>query len=423
MYSTVNVFELRYNCRTGNSHSQNWGADVAFFGAVRDYSRKRDEADSAKVDFVELFFDLVFVFAITQISHLLLHDLSIKGLAESALMLAAVWWVWVYTMWCTNWLDPTRSPVRIMLFVLMLAGLLLSTSIPTAFGERGLVFACAFVFMQVGRSTFTVWALRRHNHSNYRNFQRITTWLAVSACFWIGGGLAEPEARLFIWTVALAIEVVGPAFGYWTPGLGSSSTTEWDVDGNHMAERAALFIIIALGESILVSGATFTDQQWNLLSFSAFLTTFVASVAMWLIYFNVGQAVAHHKIAATNDPGRIARVAYTYIHILLVAGIIVVAVSDELILAHPTGHSDAATIWTSIGGTALYLVGNLLFKLYITGKVPLSHLIGLGLCAVLAFLAAELSPLLLGATTSAILIIVTVTEYWGRAEADHPAQS
>ncbi|PIO44826.1 low temperature requirement protein A [Phyllobacterium zundukense] len=396
---------------------------MAFFGAIQDYSRRRGEIDSAKVDFVELFFDLVFVFAITQISHLLLHDLSLKGLAESALLLAAIWWVWVYTMWCTNWLDPATPPVRIMLFVLMLAGLVLSTSIPTAFGERGLVFACAFVFMQLGRSIFMIWALRHHNRANYRNFLRITIWLAISGSFWVAGGFAEPESRLFLWPIALAIELLGPAFGFWLPGLGASSTGDWDVDGNHMAERAALFIIIALGESILVSGATFADQEWNFIAFSAFLTTFVASVAMWLVYFNVGQSAAHHKIAATDDPGRIARVAYTYVHVLLVAGIIVVAVSDELILAHPTGHSDAATIWTSIGGTALYLAGNLLFKRYIAGRVPLSHLVGLGLCAVLTFFAANLSPLMLGASTSGILIIVTIWEYFGQAEADHPVKT
>ncbi len=402
---------------------RNWGKKVAFFGAIQDYSRRRGEIDSAKVDFVELFFDLVFVFAITQISHLLLHDLSLKGLAESALLLAAIWWVWVYTMWCTNWLDPATPPVRIMLFVLMLAGLVLSTSIPTAFGERGLVFACAFVFMQLGRSIFMIWALRHHNRANYRNFLRITIWLAISGSFWVAGGFAEPESRLFLWPIALAIELLGPAFGFWLPGLGASSTGDWDVDGNHMAERAALFIIIALGESILVSGATFADQEWNFIAFSAFLTTFVASVAMWLVYFNVGQSAAHHKIAATDDPGRIARVAYTYVHVLLVAGIIVVAVSDELILAHPTGHSDAATIWTSIGGTALYLAGNLLFKRYIAGRVPLSHLVGLGLCAVLTFFAANLSPLMLGASTSGILIIVTIWEYFGQAEADHPVKT
>ena len=396
---------------------------MAFFGANQDYSRNRGKKDSEKVDYVELFFDLVFVFAITQISHLLLHDLSLKGLVESALILAAVWWVWVYTMWVTNWLDPATPPVRAMLLVLMLVGLLLSTSIPTAFAARGLVFASAFVFMQLGRSIFMIWAVRHHNQSNYRNFLRITIWLAVSGSFWIAGGFADPENRLILWAMALGIEVLGPALGFWVPTLGASSTEDWDVDGAYMAERAALFIIIALGESILVSGATFADQEWNFISFSAFLTTFVASVAMWLVYFNVGQSAGHHKIAATDDPGRIARVAYTYVHILLVAGIIVVAVSDELILAHPTGHSDAATIWTSIGGTALYLIGNLLFKFYIAGRPPLSHIVGLGLCAILAFFAAGLSPLVLGFLTSGILIVVTIWEYFGRVEADYPVES
>ncbi len=392
---------------------------MIFSGAVRDYSRKRNTKDSAKVDFVELFFDLVFVFAITQISHLLLHNLTLNGLVESALLLAAVWWVWVYTTWVTNWMDPSKPPIRAMLFVLMLAGLVLSTSIPTAFGERGLVFACAFVFMQLGRSLFMLWAVRHHSQSNFRNFLRITIWLAISGAFWISGGFADPEYRVFFWSAALAIELGGPAFGFRTLGLGASTTTDWDVDGDHMAERAALFIIIALGESILVSGATFAEQQWNLVSFSAFLTTFVASVAMWLIYFNVGQSAAHHKIASTDDPGRIARIAYTYIHVLLVAGIIVVAVSDELILAHPSGHSEAAVIWASIGGTALYLIANFLFKFYVAGRPPLSHIIGLILCGVLAFFASHLSPLALGALTSLILIIVTIWELKGRRRDAH----
>ena len=394
---------------------------MVFSGAIRDYSRKKNSKDSSKVDFVELFFDLVFVFAITQISHLLLHDLTLKGLVESALLLAAVWWVWVYTTWVTNWMDPSNPPIRAMLFVLMLAGLVLSTSIPTAFGERGLIFAIAFVFMQLGRSLFMLWAVRRHNQSNFRNFLRISIWLAISGMFWIAGGLADPEHRIFFWGLALAVELGGPALGFRTPGLGSSTTADWDIDGDHMAERAALFIIIALGESILVSGATFAEQHWNLISFSAFLTTFTASVAMWLVYFNVGQSAAHHKITATDDPGRVARIAYTYIHVLLVAGIIVVAVSDELILAHPSGHIETATIWTSIGGTALYLLGNLLFKFYIAGRPPLSHMVGLGLCAVLACFASHMSPLMLGLLTSLILIIVTIWELKGRPNDQHHA--
>jgi low temperature requirement protein LtrA len=387
---------------------------MAIAGADRNYMRKRTEGETAKVDFVELFFDLVFVFAITQLSHFLLNDLSFKGAAESLLLLAAVWWVWMYTSWVTNWLDPATPPVRAMLFALMLAGLMLSTSIPEAFGARGIHFAVAYVAMQIGRTLFMLWAVRHHNAANYINFVRILLWLCLSDAFWIAGGLAEPEIRFALWGIALLIELMSPALGFWTPWHGASSTADWDVDGDHMAERSALFIIIALGESILVTGATFGELEWTWVSLSAFLTTFLASVAMWLVYFNVGQETAHHKIAATDDPGRIARGAYTYIHILLVAGIIVVAVSNELVIAHPLGHSDLAVTWTTVGGTALYLIGNLLFKRYVTGRTPRSHLVGMLVLAALAPLAGHMSPLALGVATTAVMVLVAVLEFRGR---------
>ncbi|MBB6470029.1 low temperature requirement protein A [Aminobacter carboxidus] len=382
--------------------------------AVHNYQRKRGIGEAARVDFVELFFDLVFVFAITQLSHLLLRDLTLKGAAESMLLLAAVWWVWNYTAWVTNWLDPTKAPVRAMLFMLMLAGLMLSTSIPEAFEGRGLQFAVAYVFMQLGRTLFMLWALKRHNPDNHANFVRIGFWLALSGVFWIAGGMAGVESRFLLWGIALAIELISPALGFWTPWHGASTTADWDVDGGHMAERSALFIIIALGESILVSGATFAELEWNWVNFAAFLTTFFASVAMWLIYFNVGQEAAHHRISSAADKGRIARVAYTYIPVVLVAGIIVVAVSDELVLAHPLGHAEAAVIWTSIGGTALYLVGNLLFKFYVVGRAPLSHIIGLGLLAAMLPFASHMSPLLIGAATTVVMVLVTILELRGQ---------
>src|SRR5689334_20941058 len=111
--------------------------------------RRRGGHEGAKVEMVELFFDLVFVFAVTQLSHTLLRNLTLAGAAQVGLLLVAVWWVWVYTSWVTNWLNPERMPVRITLFVLMLAGLVVSASIPDAFKERGLLFACAFAFMHV----------------------------------------------------------------------------------------------------------------------------------------------------------------------------------------------------------------------------------------------------------------------------------
>jgi low temperature requirement protein LtrA len=380
-------------------------------GARRDVARGKPAHGHHRVTYVELFFDLVFVFAITQLSHLLLHDLSAAGLLRTSLLLLAIWWAWIDTAWVTNWLDPDRPPVRLMLLALMLVGLVLSTSLPEAFGERGLVFAVAFAVMQVGRSLFVLWALRRHNPVNYRNFQRITAWLSLSALFWISGGFAETETlRFAFWAAALAIESLGPISGFWTPGLGRSRTAEWDVEGGHIAERAGLFVIMALGESILVIGVTFADLAWTPAVIGAVVASFIGSVAMWWIYFNIGADRASAEIIASSDPGRLARLAYTYIHLLPVAGIIATAVADELVLAHPGGHTSLEAAAALIGGAALYVLGNLLFKWTVYGRPPLSHMVGLGLLALLIPATPALSPLLLSAATSAVLVLVAVWE-------------
>lgn len=378
--------------------------------AARSLLRVRTAGAHSPVTFVELFFDLVFVFAITQLSHTLLEHLTPMGVLHAVLMLMAVWWVWIYTSWVTNWLDPQRTPVRLMLFTLMLAGLVLSTSLPKAFGAKGLHFAAAYAFMQVGRCLFMLWALHGRHDRNFRNFQRITAWLAVSAVFWLAGGIAGGEVRLALWVIALAIEYLSPSLGFWTPGLGRSKTSDWDIDGGHMAERCGLFMIIALGESILVTGATFATLAWTLASVAAFAVAFVGSVAMWWIYFNIGAERASRHIAASADPGRLGRLAYTYVHILIVAGIIITAVADELVLAHPLGHAGAKTVAAVLGGPALFLAGNIFFKLCAAGRPPLSHLAGLVLLAALIPAAAELPPVALAAAATAVLIVVGVWE-------------
>ncbi|RDJ20718.1 hypothetical protein DWF00_05485 [Bosea caraganae] len=378
--------------------------------AKRDVLRQRVEHQHNKVSFVELFFDLVFVFAITQISHTLLEHFSAGGLLQAALLLGAVWWVWICTSWVTNWLDPDSTPVRLMLFVLMFGGLTLSAALPGAFAQQGLVFAVTYVAMQLGRSLFTFISLKGRSPANYRNFQRIAVWVAVSGLFWIAGGLTEGSARLVLWALALALDYGGAAVGFRVPGLGHSTTADWDVEGGHLAERCALFIIIALGESVLVTGATAAKLAVTPTTSLAYANAFLSSVAMWWIYFNIGAERASARIAHSDDPGQLARIAYTYIHLLLVAGIILVAVGDEFVLAHPEGHTDAKTAITVIGGPAFYLLGNLLFKKVTAGWYPLSHLVGLGLFALLAPLAAFLSPLAFSLGATAILVVVAAWE-------------
>jgi low temperature requirement protein LtrA len=364
----------------------------------------------SRVTYAELFFDLVFVFAITQISHTLLAHFTPMGALQVTLLFLAVWWVWVFTTWITNWLNPEKTPVRLLLFAMMLGGLVLSTSIPKAFDERGLWFAIAYAAMQVGKTIF-LWLSTPPSRPRTRmNAIRIAAWLSVSAIFWIAGGIVEGQSRLALWAVALVIEYVSPAVRFWIPRYGASSVADWMIEGGHMAERCGLFIIIALGESIVVIGATFAELAWTTEHVLAFVSALIGSIAMWWIYFHVGAEAGSEQLSKSSEPGRLARLAYTYLHMPIVAGIIVTAVADELVLKHPGGHSDLKTVISAIGGPLLFLFGTILFKYSFRGFLQLSHGCGISALCVLAWFASDLSPLVLSILTTAIMIVVAAWE-------------
>src|ERR1700742_818873 len=364
----------------------------------------------SRVTYAELLFDLVFVFAVTQVSHTLLAHFTPLGAVETTLLLLSVWWVWVYTSWVTNWLNPELTPVRVLLFLLMLGGLVLSTSIPKAFESRGLWFAVAYAAMQVGKTVFLWVSTPRSRTLARMNAIRITAWLSASAIFWIAGGFAQGNARLLLWAVALAIEYLSPAVRFWIPKYGASQVEDWVVEGGHIAERCAGFIIIALGESIVVIGATFAELTWTMETVGAFTSAFVGSLAMWWIYFHKGAEAGSEQLSRSSEPGRLARLAYTYLHMPIVAGIIVSAVADELVLKHPAGHSGVETVLSAIGGPLLFLIGTILFKLTIRGFLQLSHGVGIIALGVLAWFAGELSPLALSSLTATIMIVVAAWE-------------
>ncbi len=195
------------------------------------------------------------MFAVTQLSHYLLRHLTVTGALQAALLLAMVWLLWVYTVWVTNWLDPQQIPVRLMLLSLMLVSIAMSAALPTSFGDSGLLIGLAYAVMQVGRSLFTVWAVR--DQPLRRNFQRILAWCCASGAFAIAGGLTSSVAlRAVFWLLAVGVDLLGGVVGFYTPGLGRSTTREWTIEGGHFAERCQAFILIALGESIVVIGAT-----------------------------------------------------------------------------------------------------------------------------------------------------------------------
>ena len=371
---------------------------------------------STRVTNTELFFDLVYVFAITQITHLLLGRLSWLGAGQALMLLLAVWWAWMYTAWVTNWFHPDARPVRVMLLAVMLVSLIMSATLPAAFGGRGLAFACAYVVMQTGRTAFVVIAAREQPGLR-RNFQRILAWCAVAGAGWLAGGFAHGWARAAFWLAALAVDYAAPAAGFYTPGLGRSQTTDWTIAGSHLAERCQLFLIIVLGESILDTGAAFGGLPITVASTTAVVFAFLASVTLWWIYFNRAADDSAAAIAAADDPGRLGRSAYVYFHLPMVAGVIALAVADDLAIAHPGGRAGGALIAAVLGGPALFLAGHALFKWAMFGVLSVPRLAAIAALAALVPVGLAVPPLALLGLVTAVLAAVAVWD----SVVPHPA--
>lgn len=379
--------------------------------------RPRDGRESHRVTFIELFFDLVFVFAITQLSHSLIEHPDLPTLLQTLLLTVAMWWMWINTVWVTNWLHPEHPAARVLIVLMMFVALVLGTAIPEAFGEKAVLFASCYVLIELGRSIFTAAALRPGQPENSLGFVRISVWIAAAGVLWIAGALL-PQARVWLWLTAVALYSAGPQSRYWLPGLGATPARVWRVSGEHIAERAALFLIIALGESIIVTGSAFDEVPLDAITFAAFGSAFASTVLMWLLYFNHRERRGSEFITNAPENGLIARQSYTYIHLLLVIGILLTAVADELVLLHPLGehsdgHSAGSTPWVAgliTAASAVYLVGNAVFTRSVGGPVLMSHYLGVAVLVGLFALHPILSPLALNWASNLVLLAVVVAD-------------
>lgn len=379
------------------------------FGLTRNVLRPHDREDGDRVTYVELFFDLVFVFALTQLSEYLAGEQTPLGALEGAIMVLALWWVWIYTTWVTNWLDPSRLPVRGAVVGLAFVALVMSVSIAESFADRALAFAIAYVVLQLGRSLFMVWATWRHDRELALVFLRVLVWLSIGAVLWVVGALLPLPFQLPFWAAALAVDYVSASLGFRLPGLGSARIESWDISGPHIAERAALFVLIALGESFLVTGFAFVGMESSPAGILAMIAAFIGAAAMWWIYFDHGEREGTELIAASESPGRLARTGYTYVHLAVIAGIVVTSVADKEVLAHPHEMSVSAAI-SILGGPALFLVGTVLFRAALARRWMPTQLIGLAALAAGALLAPVVTPLLLAAYSTLVLVAVAAAE-------------
>jgi low temperature requirement protein LtrA len=372
----------------------------------------------ASVSFSELLFDLIYVFAVTQLSHYLLHHLTLTGALQTLLLWFAIWLAWQYTAWVTNWFNPDTRQIRLLLFTIMLLGLFVASALPQAFGERGLIFAGCYITLQVGR-TLAVLALLKQ-HALRKNFQRILGWLIISALFWLAGGFSEGNTRLLLWAIAVLCEYISPMFGFRLPLLGrSDSGSEWTIEGHHLAERCQLFVIVALGETILITGSTLSEMDiWSAPTLIASLVAFIGSLAMWWVYFDTSSKAGSHAISQSGNPGQLGAY-FHYVHVALVGAIIICAVANELVIAHPDGGITSVTAAVLLLGPAVYLFANGLYKRLVYRRFPLSHLVGILALVVLTPLAYLTDLLMVNGLTTLIMLAVAIWESISRRRTPH----
>ncbi|MFF0471159.1 low temperature requirement protein A [Micromonospora zamorensis] len=355
----------------------------------------------------ELFFDLVFIFTITQLSHYLIEHPDWRGAARTALLLALVWLVWIYTAWGTNWLRPDQAPVRALLIALMLGSLLLSAAIPEAFAGAGLVFALVYVTLQVGRTVFALWAVQGHPWL-VDGFQKALPWFAVTSSLVVVGAVVGGAFQEALWAAAIVIEVIGLSTGFPVPGLGRSPAERWMVEGGHLAERCQAFILIALGESILVTGSTLA-QHLDLTMSGAFVLAFAGSVALWWVYFARSAPAAAEVIARAGErTGALSRLAFNYLHPVMVAGIIVTSAGDEQLLREPGAPATPAAALFTLGGPALFLAGHAAYKAVLWRTLPTSRIAAVVLLLALVPLCVGLGANVAVCATLALVVTVAV---------------
>ncbi|GAA2341866.1 low temperature requirement protein A [Saccharopolyspora halophila] len=365
---------------------------------------------------IELFFDLVYVFAIVQISHTLLDHLSLLGFVQVAVLFGAVWWAWNYSAWAMNWLDPHSGAVRVLNGLLMLAALGMSLALPHAFAEDGLLFAACYVAAQVGRPAFMAIALRGHVLA--KNYTNLLAWSASAGVLFLVGAFLEPGPRLVVWLVALIVDVAAPRFQFRFPGLGSAPMHTWPTDPEHLAERNRGVFIIALGESILIMGFTLSElDPIPARAVLAALLGFFGLFVLWWAYFAL--AGADTQASRGDASTRSLRSAFAYAHALMVAGAIVVAVSIELRISH--AEMSPAVVLTTVGGPLIYLLGNILFLRSRTGSVARARYIAataLIVVGVVGLVVGHSAPsLLIGLATVAVMgTLAVVTQVTAKRE-------
>ncbi|MER7892082.1 low temperature requirement protein A [Micromonospora sp. NPDC094482] len=381
---------------------------------MTDIRIERSEATPERPTFLELLFDLVYVFALTRISQRLIRDLTTEGQmpfaegVETLLLFLTLWITWASTTWATSRLDPDVPVVRVVLLITMVGSMVMAVAVPHGFGERAVVFAGAHVAVQVARTAYYGIATRRLPQGRFAT--RSLVWSVLSGALWIAGALAPSgPPRGWLWAGALLLEYIGWAWGSPVPRLGRDRLGTQPIAGGHLAERYQQFLLIALGEVIFTVGLAFSESPFDIPQAAGFALGLAGTMLFWQIYFFRAGQLLGEAIGGARRPPQIG-FAVAFTHLPMIAGIVLAGVGYELIVADPLGELEPAWLLAILGGPALFLIGRAPLEFQVFGRISRSRLAGLVALGALAPALLHVPPLAAGAVATGVLLGVAASD-------------
>jgi low temperature requirement protein LtrA len=366
---------------------------------------------------LELFFDLVYVVSLAQISHHLQEYVDLRTGVETLILALAVFYGWYMTMWGANGLDPDRLSVRLLLVGLMFAALLMSAAIGDAFEGRAWLFITGYLLLQIGRSAFLI--VRQRGQPLGEQLVNILVWELLAGALWLTGASTDGDARLVLWGLAVVVAYAGGLTQHWLPGRGQPlDLAHTHVAGGLLVERFRLFFIILLGETVLTMGNTLADEPFDLERLASLLIGFTATVALWWCYFHRSEGFGA-RAAETTDGARSVGWWGTWTLALIVLGVIAIAVADEMAIADPGGDATLGFTILTFGGPALFLIAQFVFARAALGRMSRSRSLGLAALAALAVATAPLTLIIGVASSTAVLVAVAIADTV-RHQRSHP---
>ncbi|MGN9813677.1 low temperature requirement protein A [Micromonospora sp. BQ11] len=371
---------------------------------------------AGQANYLELFFDLVLVFALNGVVSRIVPSLASDdivtrwaSLLYTLVLALPLLWLWTTTSHITSRFDPGQRTIQLMVLASAFGMLIMATSLPYAFFGRGMAFALPYVLLQVGRPLLLIPTLPVGDPVRAL-YTRSVIWCAATAVLWVGGALVKEEQRVALWATAITVDLFGARLGWPVRGLPRPSVSAWAVErGRHLPERYRQLLLIALGETVLAVGITYTNQPVTTARTLGLVTAYVSTILLWQVYYHRSGELLADALDAVPDRvmlGRTAGVA----HIVMVLGIVATAIGQEIVQEHPleTGHP----VWSAVvlGGPALFLYGRIRLERVVFNRLSRRRVVAIAALVALAVPLAFTGPLVAAVAAAAVLLAVALAD-------------